>query len=283
MRGDAGDLLRSGRAMLADLNANPHQLGSALMSIHSALEQHFRATLSQNEQVPLETRMNLFRPKEIDWPKLLDLMITYGGLSWAQGDSIRRYNMIRNGIAHRGELFRGTRRDLGQYADLAESLIAGREPSLADDDHSDALYEIYKAGLGIKPPVNSHPSWEASKPALPTKSATPAPAIQPKTPPTTTPRRSEQPYSQAVPRSPTRYAKERQRGQINTWLWIALVAFILFVLSARLLVTPRAAPQSIPTPTLGLPNNTGIHDRVFGISLPYKSSYTANSFYACSE
>ena len=41
MRQDPHELLRRGRALLADPQANTNQLEKALMNIHSALEQHF--------------------------------------------------------------------------------------------------------------------------------------------------------------------------------------------------------------------------------------------------
>jgi hypothetical protein len=40
-------------------------------------------------------------------------------------------NMVRNGIVHRGETYRGTRRELERYADLAESArqVVVRKPA----------------------------------------------------------------------------------------------------------------------------------------------------------
>jgi hypothetical protein len=81
MSSEPHDLLRSGRALLADPTADVHQLRTALTDIHNALEQHFRNSLSRNSQVPLETRASVLRVNEVNWPQLLALMVAYGGLS----------------------------------------------------------------------------------------------------------------------------------------------------------------------------------------------------------
>jgi hypothetical protein len=65
MWSDPHDPLQSGRALLADPKANAHQLGTALMNIHNALEQHFRTSLSGNGQVPSETRASVSRKRSI--------------------------------------------------------------------------------------------------------------------------------------------------------------------------------------------------------------------------
>lgn len=148
MRSDPLALLRMARAIIAEPNAKAEQLGIALLNIHSALERHFRTTLSHNNRVPLETRLSVSRSREIDWPQLLVLMTMYGGLSETHGATIRTMNITRNGVAHRGETYRGTRQDLLRYADLAESLITGRERSFAGAVMPDELFDATMASLG---------------------------------------------------------------------------------------------------------------------------------------
>jgi hypothetical protein len=246
MRSDPQDLLRKGRALLADPGANAHQLGTALMNIHSALEQHFRISLSQNDRVPLETRANLFRSKEIDWPQLIELMVIYGGLISAQGETIRRFNIVRNGIVHRGETYRGSRRELEQYADLAEALISGRERSFASAEISNPLFDAQMAMLGM--------DWS---PKQPTASDTPWPTVarpstaQPQ--PAPVPARSQQ--GQTAPRQRS-YAGNLQGGSRLNRYAVVLFALLIVVL-IWWLFNPSGRDRSepsTPTPTLGLPS-----------------------------
>lgn len=269
MRSDPHDLLRSGRALLADPKANAHQLGTALMNIHSALEQHFRTSLSGNGQVPSETRASVSRSKEIDWPQLLVLMATYGGLSSTHGETIRQMNIVRNGIAHRGETYRGTRRELERYADLAESLITGRERSFAGAEISQELYEASMAMLGMDSPPKQRTVGDPprSEPALPAADAptdkrqlpAPAPSRSPDTAPSS--RRA----------APGRGDRGRLMIAPNTIvLAIVLIIVLILLLFSR---ADRGPSEPLPpTPTLGVPTGVIVEPLPLPIMLPGSSS-----------
>jgi hypothetical protein len=249
MRQDPHELLRRGRELLTDPQANTSQLEKALMNIHSALEQHFRDSLAHNRQVPWETRTSVATVKEVDWPQLIVLMTTYGGLSITHGSTIRSMNMIRNRIVHQGETYRGTRQDLVRYAELADSLITGRTQSFAGADMPDDLFDATMAGLGrdassqqraVGALPRSTPAVPAPDPPMPTQ---PRP-VSARPRPRTTRSADDQPTVPADPREPV-------GGQFTTLLIVILIIVLVWLLFGSVLRGPSQLPQ--PTPTLGLP------------------------------
>lgn len=150
--GQVNEMLRTARSILAGAGDNVHLLGHALSQFHSALEQHFRSTLARNDQVPESLRIRLGNSKEIDRIQLLELMMTYGGLSATDAQAIRDFNRLRNRIQHDNTIFRGTRQQVEQYADRVERIITGTSPALGRAQMTDELFEAQLAMLGITPP-----------------------------------------------------------------------------------------------------------------------------------
>ncbi len=252
MSSDPENPLGEARTILAEPGVKAAQLGIALLYIHSALEQHFRTSLSRNDRVPLEIRPSLSRSRAIDWPELLMLMTTYGGLNTTHGATIRTMNMSRNGVAHRGETYRGTRQDLLRYADLADSLITGREPSFASAAMPDELFDATMAGLGRDAPSKQLPIGETprSTPVVPTVDM-PLPTRQ--QPASVRPRQPVPPRDDDGPF--VRHKRGEPLGaQYITLLIVVLIVVLIWLLFGSVMGGPSPLPQ--PTPTLGLP--TGI-------------------------
>lgn len=249
MRSDQENPLGKARAILAQPGVKADQLGIALLYIHSALEEHFRTSLSRNHRVPLETRANLSRSRAFNWPELLVLMTTYAGLNTTHGGTIRTMNMIRNGIAHRHETYRGTRQDLLRYADLAESLITGHEPSFADAEMPDELFDATMAALGRAAPPKQHTVGETpqSTSLVPT-SDVPLPTRQQPAP--ARPRQPAPPHADDAPA--VRHNRAASQGaQYFTLLIVVLIVVLIWMLFGLIMRDPSQLPQ--PTPTLGLP------------------------------
>jgi hypothetical protein len=179
-------------------------------------------------------------------------MTTYGGLHTTHCGTIRTMNMIRNGIAHRHETYRGTCQDLLRYADLAESLITGREPSFADAEMPDELFDATMAALGRDAPPKQHTVGETprSTPVVPTADM-PLPTRQ--KPASARPRQPAPPRADRAPA--VRHNRAASQGaQYPTLLIVVLIVVLIWLLFGLIMRDPSQLPQ--PTPTLGLP--TGI-------------------------
>jgi hypothetical protein len=252
MGSDPENPLGKARAILAQPDVKADQLGIALLYIHSALEEHFRTSLSCNDRVPLETRASLSLSRALNWPELLVLMTTYGGLNTTQGGTIRSMNMIRNGIAHRRETYRGTRQDLLRYADLAESLITRREPSFADAEMPDELFDATMAALGRDAPPKQHTVGETprSTSLMPTSDV---PLLTRQQPASARPRQPAPPRADDAPAVHHNRAAS-QGAQYSTLLILVLIVVLIWLFFGLIMRDPSQLPQ--PTPTLGLP--TGI-------------------------
>jgi len=117
----ATEKLELGLQRLAKAGDDADMLGLALQSIHGALEDHFRARLSSDSQMPPEQRAAIADPKQTQWRDLLDAMQLYGDLSAQNRELIWRTNVLRTKVAHGGR-YTGSRADLERYAALARSL-----------------------------------------------------------------------------------------------------------------------------------------------------------------
>src|SRR3954466_5991778 len=117
----ATEKLELGMQRLAKAGDDADMLGLALQSIHGALEDHFRARLSSDSQMPAEQRAAMADPKQTQWRDLLDAMQLYGDLSARNRELIWRTNALRTKVAHGGR-YTGSRADLERYATLARSL-----------------------------------------------------------------------------------------------------------------------------------------------------------------
>jgi hypothetical protein len=113
--------LELGLQRLAKAGDDADMLGLALQSIHGALEDHFRARLATDSNMPAEQRAAMADPKQTQWRDLLDAMQLFGDLSAPNRELIWRTNALRTKVAHGGR-YTGSRADLERYAALARSL-----------------------------------------------------------------------------------------------------------------------------------------------------------------
>lgn len=113
--------LELGLERLAKAGHDPDLLGSALQSIHGALEDAFRAQLAADPHVPEAQRPDFRDLKKTQWRDLLDAMVLYRDLSQTDRDLIWRTNSVRTRVAHGGR-YTGSRADLEHYAALVQRL-----------------------------------------------------------------------------------------------------------------------------------------------------------------
>jgi hypothetical protein len=224
------ELLRKGRATLASAGENRVLLGSALIDIHSALERAFRDRLLYDERVPEEIRTRV-SSKEVNWPGLVALMQSYSGLREEDGETILRFNQMRNGIVHYGQTYRGTRQELERYARLVETLIAERQPSFDDAAISDELYEASLAMLSVGSPTKRPPD-EAAQPPAPQQTS-----------------RSQAPRTPDV--RPSGYGQRRQEGD-RLWI-VVLVLVIIFVVWWITNHQGSSTSLSVPASVIAMP------------------------------
>jgi hypothetical protein len=114
--------LKLGLERLSKAEKDRDLLGLALISLHGALEDHFRYWLKSNSSVPLSKREFIFNFKQIQWKDLLDLMQQYGGLNKNQCNYIFDMNKLRQAVGHGGQ-YTGTRSQLEKYAGFVQGLI----------------------------------------------------------------------------------------------------------------------------------------------------------------
>lgn len=112
--------LRRGFELIERSGGDADMLGVALLSIHGALEDHFRATLSARPDLSAEDRAALAE-RGAGWLTLVKLMQKYGTISSVQRRTILEANDIRQSFAH-GEPFNGRVSSLLRYGRFAETL-----------------------------------------------------------------------------------------------------------------------------------------------------------------
>jgi hypothetical protein len=210
-------MLRAAHGVFAEAGDNAHLLGHALSQFHSAVEEHFRASLEENSNVPASVRISLRNPKETDRIRLLGLMIQYGELSDADAQAIRHYNRIRNRIQKQNEIFQGTRQEVQQYAARVERIISGHFPQAAIPDE---FFEAQRRMLGLPP---------SPKP-IPPQPTAPRPVVPKPIAPTERPSPREQ-TSRSTSRQPTR----AETGPIGDWFMYALIGLLILAVIWRLL------------------------------------------------
>jgi hypothetical protein len=99
-------------------------LGLALVSLHGALEDHYRAVLAE---ISPELRERVTDRREVQWRELLDLMTEHAGLPAQTRQQVMQTNALRQNVAH-GGTFKVSRTQVEQYATLVQSLVGGPLP-----------------------------------------------------------------------------------------------------------------------------------------------------------
>jgi hypothetical protein len=225
-------MLRNARAALAEAGDNAHLLGHTLSQFHSAVEEHFRASLEENSKVPASVRISLRNPKETDRIRLLELMIQYGELSDADAQAIRHYNRIRNRIQKQNEIFQGTRQEVQQYAARVERIISGDFPQTSIPDE---FFEVMRSSLDQVTSQKPIPPQSSPPTSPPPQSTTPRPSPpRPIAPQPTIP--SEYPsVSSNIRRRAVRQPHQWERAPIGDWFMYALIGLLILGVIWRLL------------------------------------------------
>ena len=117
MLSDAAVKLQEGKARLAGAGDDERLLGMALMSLHGALEEHFREQLAREIKLETESRPG--------WMDLVDLWQKHRVLSPADRSLILRTNSKRNQIAH-GDPFDLSRTEVERYAQFVQDFMGVR-------------------------------------------------------------------------------------------------------------------------------------------------------------
>ncbi len=176
MLSDAAVKLQEGKARLAGAGEDERLLGMALMSLHGALEEHFREQLAR--EIVAETQS---RP---DWPELVDLWQKHRILPPEDRILILRTNSNCNQIAHDG-LFHLSRAEVERYAKFVQNFMGVRaRPSRRWSKVADAIIldddveeEMTDSSLWSSLWSLWRPSW--SPPSSPSASTSPAPPVEP--------------------------------------------------------------------------------------------------------
>jgi hypothetical protein len=135
------DKIELGLRRLAQSAHTPDLLGSALVSLHGALEDYARAWIARNHS-PLADQF-CAGDKSLSWSTVLDLMQRYGQLSRQQRYRIHYAGALRDDVV-RGGHFRGTRRDVERFAELVQSILGYQPP--APSGEAPRMHEPRAAG-----------------------------------------------------------------------------------------------------------------------------------------
>ena len=114
--------LQRGRKLLGKAGDDPDLLGTALGSIHGALEDACRNWLSSPE-LRSQHQVDVSNKAQASWKVLLELMQRHCGWSSQDVKYVGKMNYLRNQTAH-GDEFEGTRQDVEQYLNYVEQAIA---------------------------------------------------------------------------------------------------------------------------------------------------------------
>lgn len=101
-------------------------LGSALISLHGALEDRFRHALAATPELPAAEQKRVLDITKVQWNELIDMMRLYRGLSAEDAAQIQKMNRERQLVAH-GDRYKAGRATLERYAQLVRSFFPGLE------------------------------------------------------------------------------------------------------------------------------------------------------------
>ncbi|GAB4166036.1 MAG: hypothetical protein Fur005_26940 [Roseiflexaceae bacterium] len=110
--------LKLGVERLAKADHDPDLLGSALVSIHGALEDRFRHLLATTATLSEYEHARVLDVGRVQWNELIDLMRLHQNLGSDDANFIREMNRQRQSVAHGGR-FRGKRYLIERYARMA--------------------------------------------------------------------------------------------------------------------------------------------------------------------
>jgi hypothetical protein len=122
---EAKQKLKDGVDRLGEAGTHPVLLGSALISLHGALEDYARAQLSANPNIPIDKREAVLDRQLTQWRQLIEMLQQYDQLGAVDRETILRANSLRQGFAHGGN-FSGTRQDLEEYAAFVQVVMQGK-------------------------------------------------------------------------------------------------------------------------------------------------------------
>ena len=137
---------KRGLMLLETAGQNQSVLGQALLSIHGALEDYFRFSLSKNSAVPAETQEVVWDRGKTQWRDLAYLAQKYNLISIEDKYLILKMNKKRQEIAH-GKACDINEREVEHYAELIKSII--KVPFVGDETspHVELIKSIIKAPL----------------------------------------------------------------------------------------------------------------------------------------
>jgi hypothetical protein len=135
--------LQTGLKRLSEAGDNPSLLGSALVSIHGALEDHFRALLTNNRSLTATQRLAVADRQKTQWVQLLDLLEQYENLPPSERKAILRFNNLRQGFAH-GDEFEGSANEVEEYAAYVQNVVEGSSSKLTTTQGSTTLQSLGK-------------------------------------------------------------------------------------------------------------------------------------------
>ena len=113
--------LKDGRDCLNQAGNNQFMLGSALLAIHGALEDHCRNSLD-SPQIRQQHGIDVKDKNKVSWQNLLELMARYCGWSAQDVRYVREMNNLRNKPAH-GKRYEGTHQQVEEYLSYVENKI----------------------------------------------------------------------------------------------------------------------------------------------------------------
>ena len=119
---DALKKLQMGLERLERADDDPVLLGSALTSLHGALEDATRAKLAGNPLIPKVQRDSILDRQKVTWMQLIELLERYENLGRSERQIILRANTLRQGVAH-GDDYEGTREEIEEYAYFVQARV----------------------------------------------------------------------------------------------------------------------------------------------------------------
>ncbi|HEU5086434.1 MAG TPA: SH3 domain-containing protein [Roseiflexaceae bacterium] len=261
--------LQLGLERLARAGDDADMLGTALTSVHGALEDRFRQILASTPGVHESEHARILDVSRVQWNELIDLMRLYQGLTIDDAALVRRMNRERQAVAH-GERYRGGRSSLQRYAAFVSAYFPGVE---APPEQAKPAARKRPAKPASSAPTARKSSSRPAKPTAQTRSATTAKPGMParKQPARPTPKQR---------RSPQRSGRVTLVMGVLALVLLSLACVGLsnMVTSTGAMLRPLSAPQApdagrvqVTTEALYLRSKPGLESLVV-TTIPAESS-----------